>query len=163
MSEATRLVVPGTCRVCGCTSERACDEGCAWIDAERTLCSACAEGGMALDFERIRQQARAQADARGAVEVSVAFLEGLLDLADPAAAGRAEYVALRTPDDLELVVARGAVGGLRALPGRDAVQLYLAGGGCPEVKGTVAEVLVAIRGALPTSAIAAHAGDASDR
>lgn len=32
---------PGTCRVCGCTDERACPPTCAWVDAERTLCSRC--------------------------------------------------------------------------------------------------------------------------
>jgi hypothetical protein len=31
----------GTCKFCGCTAERACAGDCAWIDAERTICSAC--------------------------------------------------------------------------------------------------------------------------
>src|SRR5688572_1311031 len=31
----------GTCKFCGCTSERACAGGCAWIDAGQTICSAC--------------------------------------------------------------------------------------------------------------------------
>lgn len=34
-----------TCRVCGCTDDRACDvgfgEGCHWLDARDDLCSAC--------------------------------------------------------------------------------------------------------------------------
>jgi len=30
----------GTCRVCGCTNERACPGGCVW--AEPNLCSRCA-------------------------------------------------------------------------------------------------------------------------
>lgn len=30
-----------TCRVCGCTDERACPEGCWWV--EEDLCSECAE------------------------------------------------------------------------------------------------------------------------
>ena len=37
-----------TCRVCGCTDERACEGGCYWIDAEQTLCSSCA--GTAADL-----------------------------------------------------------------------------------------------------------------
>lgn len=36
---------PGVCRVCGCTDLRACAGGCDWINAEHTLCSACAGGG----------------------------------------------------------------------------------------------------------------------
>ncbi len=32
---------PGVCISCGCTEERACEEGCGWIDGMRTLCSAC--------------------------------------------------------------------------------------------------------------------------
>ena len=39
---------PGTCRVCGCTDDRACIAGgaatyftCHWIDDEHTLCSSC--------------------------------------------------------------------------------------------------------------------------
>ena len=31
----------GTCKFCGCTAERACACGCSWIDAQRTICSAC--------------------------------------------------------------------------------------------------------------------------
>lgn len=32
--------VMGICRFCRCTQERACDEGCAWLDLEGTVCSA---------------------------------------------------------------------------------------------------------------------------
>lgn len=32
----------GTCQKCGCTSERACEGGCFWIDSQRDLCSRCA-------------------------------------------------------------------------------------------------------------------------
>jgi len=31
------------CRVCGCTELDACDEGCAWVDADRDLCTSCAD------------------------------------------------------------------------------------------------------------------------
>lgn len=30
---------PGRCRYCRCTDERACPEGCWWIDQEHTVCS----------------------------------------------------------------------------------------------------------------------------
>lgn len=33
----------GTCFVCGCREEKACDGGCEWIDEGQKLCSACAE------------------------------------------------------------------------------------------------------------------------
>ncbi|HXA68858.1 MAG TPA: hypothetical protein VNW24_00310 [Stellaceae bacterium] len=33
------MTKPRTCRVCGCTDDRACPGGCSWI--ESTLCSAC--------------------------------------------------------------------------------------------------------------------------
>jgi hypothetical protein len=29
------------CRICGCTDERGCMEGCAWANLERTLCTSC--------------------------------------------------------------------------------------------------------------------------
>jgi hypothetical protein len=32
--------VPGVCRYCRCTEARACPGGCAWIDADSTVCSA---------------------------------------------------------------------------------------------------------------------------
>jgi hypothetical protein len=31
------------CRICGCTSKRACIDGCAWANTKRTLCTRCAE------------------------------------------------------------------------------------------------------------------------
>lgn len=31
------------CRVCGCTENHPCDEGCGWADDSHTLCSLCAE------------------------------------------------------------------------------------------------------------------------
>lgn len=47
------ILIPGTCRVCGCTDDNACvvppsgasDDGgdrCSWVDDDRTLCSFCA-------------------------------------------------------------------------------------------------------------------------
>lgn len=31
----------GKCRRCGCTQERACGLGCAWVNAGQSLCDAC--------------------------------------------------------------------------------------------------------------------------
>lgn len=46
-----RFTLPqyGTCRVCGCEDDRACPGGCSWVDAEHTICSACA--GTPADLE----------------------------------------------------------------------------------------------------------------
>lgn len=35
--------LPGACRVCGCTWNNPCPDGCSWVEDD--LCSACAEGG----------------------------------------------------------------------------------------------------------------------
>jgi len=32
----------GVCWVCSCTEDDACPGGCAWVNPEQTLCSACA-------------------------------------------------------------------------------------------------------------------------
>src|SRR5579862_6644499 len=32
---------PGVCSICWCRQERACEDGCAWADRTRTLCSSC--------------------------------------------------------------------------------------------------------------------------
>lgn len=37
---------PGVCRVCGCTENRACDDGCSWVT--RDLCSTCARAIIAV-------------------------------------------------------------------------------------------------------------------
>jgi len=34
-------LLPGTCRACGCTDNRACPGGCSWVEPD--LCSACAD------------------------------------------------------------------------------------------------------------------------
>lgn len=39
MSARLRKPRPGVCRVCGCTDEAGCLEGCSWADAEHTLCT----------------------------------------------------------------------------------------------------------------------------
>lgn len=44
---------PGTCRVCGCTDDRACHPACSWVDAKHTLCSACT-GTVADAFHAMR-------------------------------------------------------------------------------------------------------------
>jgi len=33
----------GVCRHCGCTDEHGCDQGCSWVDAAHTVCSACVD------------------------------------------------------------------------------------------------------------------------
>jgi hypothetical protein len=33
----------GACRVCGCADDRACEQGCWWVEAD--LCSACDGAG----------------------------------------------------------------------------------------------------------------------
>lgn len=33
----------GTCQYCGCTTAEACAGGCAWANAEETLCTVCAD------------------------------------------------------------------------------------------------------------------------
>ena len=38
----TEIVIPGKCRVCGCTETTPChleDGPCAWFDREKTLCT----------------------------------------------------------------------------------------------------------------------------
>jgi hypothetical protein len=43
------ILLPGTCSKCGCTDAEACEGGCCWVDAEHTLCSACADPDEQLD------------------------------------------------------------------------------------------------------------------
>lgn len=31
----------GTCRVCGCTDQEACEGGCTWVEATQSICSVC--------------------------------------------------------------------------------------------------------------------------
>lgn len=33
---------PGQCRWCGCSDAHGCAMGCAWVNRDHTLCSACA-------------------------------------------------------------------------------------------------------------------------
>jgi hypothetical protein len=35
------LTMGNSCRYCGCVYEAACEVGCAWVDDEETICSAC--------------------------------------------------------------------------------------------------------------------------
>jgi len=41
----------GTCRKCKCTDEKACPEGCSWVDASQTLCSSCDVCGCGARFK----------------------------------------------------------------------------------------------------------------
>lgn len=44
--------VAGTCRVCGCTEDRACEGGWAWVDRAQTLCANCARNDPAYQLKR---------------------------------------------------------------------------------------------------------------
>jgi len=37
----TKQIVKGICRVCGCTDDQKCWDGCDWTDRNHTLCSRC--------------------------------------------------------------------------------------------------------------------------
>jgi len=37
------MIVGGVCRYCLCSDQYACPQGCSWLDAEHTICSACLE------------------------------------------------------------------------------------------------------------------------
>lgn len=41
-------IIEGICRVCGCTDDFACGTGCAWVNDQHTLCSACVDDGKEL-------------------------------------------------------------------------------------------------------------------
>lgn len=43
-----------TCRVCGCTDERACLGGCWWLDDQDDICSSCAPSAGAVVDARAR-------------------------------------------------------------------------------------------------------------
>lgn len=56
MTPRKRILSP-SCRVCGCTDDNACDEGCWWVKVEPAsapLCSACA--GAAQDLREALQR-----------------------------------------------------------------------------------------------------------
>jgi ParB family chromosome partitioning protein len=41
LAKAAARTKRGTCRVCGCTDDHACPNGCFWLDQSETLCSTC--------------------------------------------------------------------------------------------------------------------------
>jgi hypothetical protein len=50
------VLVPGQCRVCGCTDDHACLDGCAWADEDHTLCTSCVPSDDSIepdDFVRL--------------------------------------------------------------------------------------------------------------
>lgn len=83
------------CRVCGCTDERACSGGCAWVKGEPDLCTLC------VNVERITQRivtaqevaARYGHDAPGGNDEQLLSLaaQGLLELVDAAPDGHMRY------------------------------------------------------------------------
>lgn len=69
----------GVCRVCGCVDERACPEGCSWVDADHTLCSVCA--GTVGDLEYVVRWCFARARRYGvkfAAKINGRFLRSAL-------------------------------------------------------------------------------------
>lgn len=34
-------MIAGTCQICGCTDDRACEGGCGWADDDHTICTVC--------------------------------------------------------------------------------------------------------------------------
>lgn len=45
----------GTCWVCGCTEQQACEGGCFWTDVEQRVCSSCVDGIALEDLELLRR------------------------------------------------------------------------------------------------------------
>lgn len=92
-----KVLVPGTCRVCGCTATRACVEGCGWIAETRTLCTRCGPRVLAaeecglrgFDVDELRARLE-QLDASDPVQVPAGLLLELLEIE----AIRGELVAL---------------------------------------------------------------------
>jgi hypothetical protein len=48
----TRKAKVRRCRICRCTDERACPEGCSWVEGVEDLCSACAKIEIAIQVPR---------------------------------------------------------------------------------------------------------------
>lgn len=46
----------GTCAVCDCSDEEACEGGCYWVDPEHRLCSTCAAELGLLFIEWLRRR-----------------------------------------------------------------------------------------------------------
>lgn len=71
----------GCCRYCGCTEERACPSGCAWVDPEASLCSS--PGCLAqVPEEELLELLAAEAQAAAQDEaflppLTLGFTEGL--------------------------------------------------------------------------------------
>jgi hypothetical protein len=64
----------GRCRECGCTDERTCPGGCAWVDASHTLCSRCCNELCGFDDEY--PQAVRESHHSNDVSVNDAFRDG---------------------------------------------------------------------------------------
>lgn len=68
---ASTNVESGTCVGCGCVDERACPEGCSWVDASHLLCTACV--ARALDLMHERRGNVTQSHDEGGAFVSLVF------------------------------------------------------------------------------------------
>jgi len=68
----------GICRVCLCTDEQGCAEGCEWSDRAHTLCSAC-DGLTPAEMKTKRDEAVADLTLqRGMLREELADLRGSL-------------------------------------------------------------------------------------
>lgn len=119
---AGSLLTPGTCRSCGCTTENACAGGCSWVDAERTLCSSCADGP-SIDLDALR----AAVTVGKVCEPLTISPDLALQLIDMAEAGTGALVEIPDADGGALVDP-AAVVAICAYDNGDTM-VHLAGGG----------------------------------
>lgn len=63
----------GVCRVCACTEEDGCPEGCAWVNKKQDLCTACAELDQDGRYEK-------RGDARSELEMQIDVAKGELEV-----------------------------------------------------------------------------------
>lgn len=55
----------GTCRICGCTDDRACEGGCSWANEGHTICSTCQDASLlAMSLRALFRQLDALAPER---------------------------------------------------------------------------------------------------
>ena len=67
----------GTCKYCGCTEAQACQGGCAWIDDEQTICSACVRQIAQEELVALSQR-ELLVNGAGTVQISLSLARLLL-------------------------------------------------------------------------------------
>lgn len=75
----------GVCRVCGCTHDVPCPDGCTWVNAEQTLCSGCV--GLAGRERVILEELWRQNRAEPGEFVAAAAIDAALGHDEPVALG----------------------------------------------------------------------------